>query len=44
MNLSIELRSGQQRTFVGFVKDDAVALCILDKYEESFYFKTQFDA
>ncbi|MHB2153825.1 hypothetical protein ACX8XN_05440 [Calditrichota bacterium GD2] len=39
MNLSIELRSDQQRTFVGFVKDDAVALYILDKSEESFYFQ-----
>ncbi|MHB2148420.1 hypothetical protein ACX8XP_05135 [Calditrichota bacterium LG25] len=39
MNLSIELRSEQQRTFVGFVKNDAVALYILDKSEESFYFQ-----
>ena len=39
MNLSIELRSDQQRTFVGFVKNDAVALYILDKSAESFYFQ-----
>ncbi|EHO41719.1 hypothetical protein Calab_2108 [Caldithrix abyssi DSM 13497] len=40
MNLSIELRSDQQRTFVGFVKNDAVALYILDKSAESFYFQS----
>ena len=39
MNLSIKLRSDQQRTFVGFVKDDVVALYILDKSEGSFYFQ-----
>ncbi len=37
MNLIIELRSDQQRTFVGFVRNDAVALCILNKSEEIFY-------
>ncbi|APF18350.1 hypothetical protein Calab_2754 [Caldithrix abyssi DSM 13497] len=42
--LSIELRSDQQRTFVGFVRNDAVALCILNKSEEIFIVKTQFDA
>ncbi|MFZ6033699.1 MAG: hypothetical protein ACOYVE_10390 [Melioribacter sp.] len=37
MNLGIELLSGQQITFVGFVKNDTVTFYILEKSEECFY-------
>ena len=40
MTLGIEVRREGQRTFVGFVNNDAVALYILDKSAESFYFQS----